>query len=276
MIAFIIIIVIFILFILYGYGSNYICRCREFRIPCNQREWVDKRIVLLADLHGNQFGSDNAGLIRKIQASQPELILVAGDMVVKNGKGMKQCIKLMENLVKIAPVYYSLGNHETRLDDMDFFFKQIRDTGVTLLDNESQEISWYGNSLKITGLTLEEQYYHKFWKHVSLSEENMREYVGEASNRSYELLLAHNPEYFPTYSAWGADLVLSGHVHGGIMSLPWGGAIAPSLRLFPKYCSGQYELEDSHMIVSKGLGLHHIKLRFFNLPEVVTIIFTNK
>ena len=64
----------------------------------------------------------------------------------------------------------------------------------------------------------------------------------------------------------------SGHVHGGIMRLPkLGGVISPSLRLFPKYDAGQFEENGHKMVLSRGLGLHHIKLRFFNRPEISVI-----
>ena len=65
--------------------------------------------------------------------------------------------------------------------------------------------------------------------------------LGKPEEGMYRVLLAHNPDYFPYYAAWGADLTLSGHVHGGIVNFPGlGGVIAPSLKLFPKYDAGLY------------------------------------
>lgn len=68
--------------------------------------------------------------------------------------------------------------------------------------------------------------------------------LGRPSSDEYNILIAHNPDYFKAYAAWGADLVLSGHVHGGIMRLPvLGGVLSPSLRLFPRYDGGLYTEE---------------------------------
>lgn len=88
-------------------------------------------------------------------------------------------------------------------------------------------------------------------------------------------MIAHNPEYFPAYAEWGADLVLSGHVHGGLMRLPFlGGVIAPSMKLFPKYDGGVFEEHGSTMILSRGLGTHTLPIRIFNPGELVVIRLT--
>ncbi|MDO7206165.1 hypothetical protein Q5M85_20820 [Paraclostridium bifermentans] len=48
-------------------------------------------------------------------------------------------------------------------------------------------------------------------------------------------MLAHTPFFFEDYSDYGADLVLSGHVHGGIIRLPLlGGVLSPNREFFPK------------------------------------------
>lgn len=56
------------------------------------------------------------------------------------------------------------------------------------------------------------------------------------------LLIAHNPEYFDNYAAWGADLTVSGHIHGGLMRLPdaWRQMTSPRLCLFPHYDGGRF------------------------------------
>ena len=88
----------------------------------------------------------------------------------------------------------------------------------------------------------------------------------------FQILMAHNPEYFRTYRRWGADLVLSGHVHGGIVRLPFfGGVISPRVRLFPQYDGGHFTKENKDLIVSRGLGSHTIPFRLWNPGELVEI-----
>ena len=100
----------------------------------------------------------------------------------------------------------------------------------------------------------------------------MDDMLGKVDKSRYNILLAHNPDYLKQYAKWGADLVISGHVHGGIMRLPFlGGIIAPSFKIFPKYSGGLYEEGESKMILSTGLGSHTIPVRVFNPAQLVVL-----
>ena len=131
----------------------------------------------------------------------------------------------------------------------------------------------------------------------------MNDFLGMPESDAFTLLLAHNPAYFPAYADWGADLTLSGHVHGGLIRLPFvGGLLAPEVKLFPNYDAGVYTAEGTGtrsrqgeegegepiqteangadaqaestaraMIVSRGLGNSGPLLRVFNPPEVVVV-----
>ena len=103
----------------------------------------------------------------------------------------------------------------------------------------------------------------------------MRSILGRCDTETYTILLAHNPDYFPQYGAWGADLVCSGHVHGGVARVPfWGkGMISPSLRLFPQYDGGVFSEGKSTMLLSRGLGMHTIPFRLFNPAELLLVEF---
>ena len=84
--------------------------------------------------------------------------------------------------------------------------------------------------------------------------------------------MAHNPSYVKEYVEWGADLILCGHLHGGIVRIPGlTGLITPALEWFPKYSGDLYYEGDKVIVVSKGLGTHTINLRFLNPAEVVVL-----
>jgi hypothetical protein len=69
-----------------------------------------------------------------------------------------------------------------------------------------------------------------------------------------------------------ADLILTGHTHGGQIKLPSGkGLFAPSQGFFPKYDSGMYLSGKSVMIVSRGIGPSTVPLRIMNRPEIIFI-----
>ena len=98
--------------------------------------------------------------------------------------------------------------------------------------------------------------------------------MSQKENREtkYEIMIAHDPFYFDAYAETDADLILSGHVHGGIMRLPLlGGVISPRLQLFPKYDGGKFEKNNTTMILSRGLGCHTLPIRIFNPGELICL-----
>lgn len=95
--------------------------------------------------------------------------------------------------------------------------------------------------------------------------------LGENTN-GFSILLAHSPKEILAYSEWGADLVLAGHEHGGMVNLPYlGGMVTSKAADGNKYDAGLFEKNGCNMIVSRGLGDTSIPIRVFNYPEVVVI-----
>lgn len=70
------------------------------------------KIVLLADLHNSEFGRKNRELVQAVAKEEPDLILIAGDMVNCTDPDVSVAVDLCEKLVEVAPVYYCYGNHE--------------------------------------------------------------------------------------------------------------------------------------------------------------------
>lgn len=242
------------------------------------------KAVFLTDLHGKSYGTDNQKLIQAIRAEKPAFIFIGGDMLVKDPQpDMSVSINLIRELVKLAPVYYANGNHEKKVMDYweeskEAFFQykqQLAELGVTYLINDSAVIRYKGRNVEIIGLDLRLREYRKIWHKTVLTKEEIKQMVPERqSSTDYRILLAHNPKYFKLYKELDVNLILSGHVHGGIMILPFiGGVIAPDYRIFPKYDFGKFEEGETTMILSKGLGVHSIKLRIFNKPELTVIRF---
>ena len=123
----------------------------------------------------------------------------------------------------------------------------------------------------MAGLHLQKEYFAKFYEDVRFDHSNVAELIGK-KQEEYTILLAHTPVYFEEYAKWGANLVCSGHVHGGIVILPFlGGVISTTYELFPKYDHGQFQIDNTKMVLSRGLGMHTIKLRLFNKPEISVI-----
>lgn len=262
---------ILILLLVYGYMENDHLKVERYELETRKIK-KSLRIVFLTDLHANEHGRENYKLVSRIRKENPDILCVTGDMVVKNGVHTERVLSLLKRLSQDYPVYYSPGNHEIRLEQYEEYKDALLRFGVHYLENKSVFLPDY--NIRITGLDLPEHWYHKVWDKRVFTVEEMNSLVPmeEAEKPALQLLMAHNPEYFPTYQQWGADLTLSGHIHGGIAILPFlGGVLSPSLRIFPKYDQGLKKENEKYILISRGLGLHHIKLRFFNPPELSVI-----
>lgn len=239
----------------------------------------DINIVMLSDLHNNIFGNQNEILINTIEKQNPDYILIGGDMIVgKEGAEYTDTLSLISKLAGNYPVYYAMGNHEQKLkmnnstseEFVNNYVNQLEKCGVCFLNNDSAVVERNGESLFLTGLEMDMHFYKKGAR-FPMPENYLEQAVGK-KHKEYTILLAHNPIYFKEYADWGADLVLSGHVHGGIIRLPiLGGVLSTQLTLFPKYDYGKFKEKGSVMLLTSGLGMHTIKVRLFNPPEILVV-----
>ncbi len=236
------------------------------------------RIAVLADLHNRVYRSDIPTLIAQIDQEHCDAVLSAGDLVVRKHEHfvMDQALELLEYLTGKYPVYLADGNHEMRMkrlysEDFRAYEKELDRMGAVVLHNAGTDIELNGVKARITGLELDYRCFRNYF-HVTTNAQQIRSVVGKPKRDRFNILLAHHPKYFPAYARWGADLVLSGHLHGGIVRLPViGGVISPDPQLFPHYDKGLFRIGPSRMVVSAGLGTHSINLRINNPAELVII-----
>lgn len=234
------------------------------------------RMVLISDLHDHQFGSGNEDLVDKIREQSPDLIIVDGDMINGDSENDETAVELVRSLTDIAPVYYSLGNHEYYYIEAghDELQADLEEAGAVVLNYQNVDIEVNGNPIRLGGL-----YEYGFETGMQSEEENeqaqayLKEYV---DTDRYLIMCAHRPESFYSWDyadQWGIDLVLSGHLHGGQVIIPGVGGLYSSLEeFFPTYDYGQYKLGDSDMIITRGLGSNKkILPRFNNPPEIAVI-----
>ncbi len=240
----------------------------------------DKKIILLSDLHNCQYGYKNEKLLQAIRKENPDVILIAGDMLVgKTGVSPLTAIEFCSELVKICEVYYANGNHEQRMkvypEKYGTVYQEYQEMlvkmGIHYLENEMATFQIDNYAMNIYGLEIPCLSYKKF-KRVVLEESCLEDCLGVCDLTQYNILIAHNPVFMKDYLKWGADLIVSGHLHGGVARIPgFRGVITPQGGLFPKY-SGELRKEgETYVAVSKGIGIHTIKVRFLNPAEVVVL-----
>ncbi len=227
------------------------------------------RIAQISDLHNAQFGPNNEKLLSMLEDTQPDIIVITGDLVDSSRTDLDIGIAFGTDAAKIAPTYYVTGNHEASLSDYSVLKQGLQKGGVTVLENEKTEIERDGAKITLLGIQDPNFYIDFLFPDSALVAETRLEKLIEPED-SYRILLSHRPELFESYKKMGIDLALTGHAHGGQFRLPWiGGVIAPDQGFFPKYDGGLYTEDGTSMIVSRGIGNSIIPLRINNRPEIV-------
>lgn len=232
----------------------------------------DIKILHISDLHNKSYGNNNEGLLAKIKELSPNYIFLTGDMVSSRDTDFSNFFHFAYEIGKKYDCYYILGNHEMDLsnEDRKKIYETLESYHITVLDNEMVQLEKNGEIINIYGMWYNPKYYIK----EEFSLENMQKILGNSLD-GFNILLTHNPDDFKIYASWGADLTFSGHVHGGMIRLPFiGGLISPNRTLFPKYDAGFYEYGDSNLIVSRGMSRGATGIRVFNQPELVVVTFS--
>lgn len=233
-------------------------------------EAFDKvKVLHISDLHNKSYGEKNEVLLSKIDEIAPDYIFLTGDMVSSHDTDFSVFYDFASKIGAKYSCYYILGNHELDLKNKDR--QSICDTlesyNITVLDNEKTVLTRNGEQINLYGMWYNPKYYIR----EDFTEEKMKEIIG-TSEEGFNILLSHNPDDFKIYANWGADLTFSGHVHGGMVRLPFvGGIISPNRTLFPEYDAGIYEYQGSELVVSKGMSRGQTGVRLFNQPELIVI-----
>lgn len=228
------------------------------------------RLVVLGDLHSSFFGEENETLLEAVEAQEPEYIFLAGDLLDADREVPEDyAAKTAAGLTAIAPTYYVTGNHEWALGNVPELKKTLEAQGVTVLSNEFVTLERNGDRVILAGIDDPNGYADQ--KSPEALAEEVRAAYGEDA---FWMLLAHRNNFFPErYSQLGADLVISGHGHGGLIRLPFtDGLVSTDRTFFPSYTAGLYEKNGSTLFVTRGLGNSGLTFRLFNRPEVAAVI----
>ena len=233
------------------------------------------RIAQVSDLHNAEFGEGNSKLIKLLSQTEPDIIVITGDLIDSRQTDIEIALKFARQAIKISPVYYISGNHEARVAEYENLKMGLVEAGVIVLENENVILEREGESITLIGLddpSFKEDYL--FGDAASVTQSALTELQNESDG--YTILLAHRPELFDTYVDAVVDLVFSGHAQGGQFRLPFiGGLVAPNQGFFPKYDAGLFSEDNTTMIVSRGVGNSIIPVRFNNRPEIIVVTLNN-
>ncbi|MDD2649113.1 MAG: metallophosphoesterase [Eubacteriales bacterium] len=227
------------------------------------------RTVLITDLHLKEYGKDNSELLASLKELEPDFITVVGDMFLYGSNTYEPMYELLESMVDIAPVYFALGNHEISeyLNGHREILTRISGTGAVLLNNSTVDVTVKGNLLSIGGLS----------EHADGIKRYAPDFMEDfTAHKGFKLLLTHYPINFMGYVEYAdADLALAGHEHGGIIRLPFAGAlISADQGLLPDLTEGMTYPGSYPLIISRGMGDSSSVPRINNQPELVIVDIT--
>ncbi|MEW9677182.1 metallophosphoesterase [Lentibacillus sp. L22] len=223
-------------------------------------------ILQMTDLHNHNFGSNNETLIHTIKSSNADIIVLTGDVIDRTTKNLKYVFSLIDELTAINQnVFFVSGNHEWANALSEEFFNGLHERGVIILDNQNTQITKDMMTLHIAGVG-----------DASTEHEDLHQAFHQIGDDYYTILLSHSPDITETYYAIPADLILSGHTHGGQVRFPFIGAlVAPGQGFFPKRTKGTYTIEPNrYLYIDSGLGTTRLPVRFLNQSQLslITIV----
>ena len=230
------------------------------------------RIALITDLHSCRYGDHESELIDAVDSQNPDIILLGGD-IFDDKSGNENTVEFLQGINGRYPIYYVTGNHEF-WGGVDRYNEQmaiLEDMGIPRLQGDVLSLDLNGNSIGLAGVDDYDGYLVD--EDLILEDQFVDAYLN-LDAQSYNIILAHRPEYIDTYAAHNYDLALCGHAHGGQWRIPGllNGLYAPNQGLFPEYAGGLYVVDNTTMIVSRGLARESTRIpRLYNRPELVII-----
>ena len=230
------------------------------------------KIAQVSDLHNDEIGKDNKRLINALKKAEPDIIVITGDLIDSRNTDVNTAVSFVEQAVKIAPCYYSNGNHESRVpDDYDTLKAKLSSIGVTILENEITTLTVNNKSINLIGISDPDFYTDDA---ITVTDNTIKQLH---TNEDFTVLLSHRPELFDVYVNNNIDLVFTGHAHGGQFRLPFiGGLFAPHQGAFPEFDDGVFSKNNTNMIVSRGIGNSIFPFRFNNRPQLVIATLKSK
>ncbi len=265
----------FVLFLIFSFvKSNFSFKVTKYKISSYEipNAFNGFKIAQISDLHAGVFGENQEKIVKKLEEEKVNIVVFTGDLISRNSSNLEKFAKSLEEIIKTYPSYYIPGNHELMREgnkEYKDFLALLEKEGMIMLGNKTYPLYRRGAFIQISGLDEGLSFYEVKADKNHIPVESL---ITAPDERVFSMLLAHNPLYFNSYVNWGADLVLAGHVHGGVIRLPLiGGILSPEVGLFPKYDKGLYTSGHQNMIVSVGMGDSFPGFRLFNQKELVIV-----
>lgn len=231
-------------------------------VPGLPKDLHGLRIAQLSDIHMSSFlsASDLRAAVDMANGFRPHLAVVTGDLITRDGDPLDDCIRELSRLRADAGVYGCMGNHEIYANCEDYTAAEAAQHGLRFLRGEAETLRFGQARLRLAGVDYQKMHGDYLVGAKALQEPG-----------AHHVLLSHNPDVFEKAAAQGWDLTLSGHTHGGQVTVEYLNQHLNLARFFTPYVYGHYEKEKSHLYVTRGIGTVGVPMRIGAAPEVALV-----
>ena len=246
--------------------SDLVVTTYELPLPEGLEGLGGLRIAQISDVHSADIQGELQTALRE---AAPDLIVFTGDLVNREDRDLSCALSLAAMAAQIAPAYYAPGNHEAGNPCYPELREGLEEAGITALENESVQLWYRGARVNIIGLL--DLAFHPQGR--TAAREELPGLIQDLSvHGALNVVLSHRPSLMEEYEESGADLVFSGHAHGGQVRMPLIGPLfAPDEGALPDYTAGTYLAGETWVVISRGLGNGTPFPRLWNAPELVVV-----
>ena len=229
-------------------------------------------ILQISDLHMSRMGRRERHLETLLRGLPPaDLVAVTGDLV-HTSAGIPPFLALAKSFQAKDGVYAIFGNSEHKNGVRPYAFSQtLSENGITSLMNQHVLITRGNAQIVLAGVD-----------DPVNDKDDIAAALQDAPSELFTLLLMHSPDPIAEAVLRGVDLVLSGHTHGGQISLPWYGPLYTHSQLGRRMSNGYYSRRRlrhaigirpgrTQLYVTRGIGISGLALRFLTRPELTII-----
>lgn len=251
-----------------GYGTfigrdGFEVRETELRVEGLAPDLDGVRIVQISDIHYGPYldRKDLQRVVGMANELRPQLAFLTGDFITRQGDPLEECLDEVAKLRADSGVWACLGNHEEFALCSDLTERYAAQKNIQVLRDRAQALRFGDSNINLIGVDYQRQ-----------SRGYLKGIANLVDPSAYNLLLSHNPDVFPTAAAAGCDLTLSGHTHGGQITVEIVEQTVNPGRFFTPFVVGEYRIGEKAAYVTRGVGTVNMPMRIGAMPEIATLV----
>jgi predicted MPP superfamily phosphohydrolase len=255
-------------FVAGGYGTfigrdDFEVRETELRVKGLSADLDGLRIVQISDIHYGPYldRKDLRRVVGMANELRPQIAFLTGDFITREGDPLEECLDELAKLRADSGLWGCLGNHEEFAKCSDLAERYAAGRGIQVLRQRAQGLRFGDSKINLIGVDYQRQ-----------SRGYLTGVADLVDTSAFNVLLSHNPDVFPAAAAAGCDLTLSGHTHGGQVTVEIVEQTLNPGRFFTPFVVGEYRIGEKAAYVTRGVGTVNMPMRIGAMPEIATLV----